>query len=178
MNRNGFTLLEFLFVIAVMFVLITIGIPLYKDSKLKLEIKAQANAFHSLIYLARTEAIKRSHVVTICKSNDSEICGGTWSDGWLMFADKNEDGVLDVVDEVIISGNIENSVNVKWSAFGSENYIRLTPRGLMLAQNGTFTICPQNGNHSIARTVVVSKLARVRLPDSGLDAGGDLIICN
>jgi Tfp pilus assembly protein FimT len=111
-------------------------------------------------------------------SIDSQICGGTWSDGWLMFADQDGDEALDVVDEIIVSGSIEDDVIVDWVAFGSDNYIRLTPRGMMLAQNGTFTPCPENVNQSIARTVVVSKLVRVRLPDTGTDADGKLITCN
>jgi hypothetical protein len=37
----------------VMFVIITAGVPAYKNLQIKYKIKAQANALHSLIYVAR-----------------------------------------------------------------------------------------------------------------------------
>lgn len=177
MNKKGFSLVELLIVITLVFLITAASIPAYKDLHIKYKTKTQANDLHSLIYIARTEAIKRSHVVTLCKSTDKQMCGGAWSGGWLMFADYDEDGTLDTDDETILSGVMESDLRVDWKAFGSDNYIRLTPRGMMLAQNGTFTICPENGNEMLARAVVVSKLARVRLPEMGIDADGELIKC-
>jgi hypothetical protein len=95
-----------------------------------------------------------------------------------MFADYDEDGALDPSENMISAGKIDNQIKMNWSAFGSDNYIRLTSRGMTLAQNGTFTLCPENGNASIARTVVVSKLARVRLSSIGKDIDGYPIVCN
>ena len=178
MDRNGFTLVELMIVSVILMILLLLSIPSSKNLTLRHKINGQANDLFSMIYLARTEAIKRSKVVSICKSADGQNCGGNWSLGWLMFVDLNQDGALDVGETVVDAATVDTQVIINWSAFGSDNYIRLTPRGITLAQNGTFTLCPHNGNNDIARTVVVSKLARVRLPEIGTDAGGNPIMCN
>jgi type IV fimbrial biogenesis protein FimT len=177
MNKDGFTLVELMVVIAILAITFSLSIPAYKDLLLRQKINGQANQLFSIIYLARSEAIKRSSVVTICKSGNGQTCGAQWSEGWLMFADQDADGLLDPLENIISSGLVDSQITMSWSAFGSNNYLRLSPRGMTISQNGTFTLCPANGNAMIARTVVVTKLARVRLPPVGKDDGGDPIDC-
>lgn len=178
MNSDGFTFIELMIVIAILAIIMVFALPAYKDLQLRKNITGQANHLLSIVHLARSEAIKRSEIVTICKSSDGQTCGGFWSKGWIMFADQDADGVLDVSEKIISTGTIDSQINMTWSAFGSNNYLRLTPRGMTLSQNGTFTLCPKDGNSTIARTVIVSKLARVRLPPAGTDTDGNPIVCN
>lgn len=114
--------------------------------------------------------------MTICKSSDGQDCGGQWSDGRLMFTDQNRDGTLDAGEAIISQGCISEKIAVGWVAFGSNNYIRFTSRGMTLAQNGTFTVCPENADENLARSVVVSKTARVRIPPMGENGDGELLI--
>jgi type IV fimbrial biogenesis protein FimT len=177
-NNKGFTLIELMIVIAILAILFVVAVPAYKNLQVRQKINGQANFLFSVVYQARSEAIKRSSVVTICKSNNGQACGGTWSDGWLMFADQDADGALEPSENMITAGRLDSQIDTTWSAFGSNNYIRLTQRGMTLAQNGTFKLCPENGDPSFARVVVVSKLARVRLPPVGKDADGSSIVCD
>ena len=173
MHNKGLTLIELLIVIAIA----AIAMPSFKDLLNRQEINGQANLLFSMLYLARSEAVKRNSVVTICKSSDGHVCGGLWADGWLMFADTDSDGSLDEGELIIAQGKISDKIAVGWVAFGSNNYIRFTSRGMTLAQNGTFTICPMSADASIARTVVVSKTARVRITPAGFDGSGEAINC-
>ncbi|MDX1573001.1 MAG: GspH/FimT family pseudopilin [Methylophaga sp.] len=177
MHRKGLTLIELLIVIAIVSILAAIAMPSFNDLLRRQAINGQANALFSMLYLARSEAIKRSSVVTICKSSDGQNCGGNWSDGWMMFADQNKDGAMDAGDTMITQGRISEKIAVGWVAFGSNNYIRFTPRGMTLAQNGTFTVCPENTDEKLARSVVVSKTARVRIPPAGENGAGDILNC-
>lgn len=177
MHSKGLTLIELLTVIAITAILAVMALPSFNDLLRRQEINGQANALFSMLYLARSEAIKRNSVVTICKSNDGQNCGGNWSTGWLMFADQNKDGSLDAGETIITLGQISEKIAVNWTAFGSNNYIRFTPRGMTLAQNGTFTVCPENADESLARAVVISKTARVRIPPAGEDGAGDALQC-
>ncbi|HSG92169.1 MAG TPA: GspH/FimT family pseudopilin [Methylotenera sp.] len=177
MHNKGLTLIELLIVIAIIGILAAMAMPSFNDLLRRQEINGQANALFSMLYLARSEAIKRSSVVTICKSSDGQNCGGNWSNGWLMFADQNKDGALDTGEIVISQGRISENIAVGWVAFGSNNYIRFIPRGMTLAQNGTFTVCPKNADELITRAVVVSKTARVRIPPAGENIVGEALTC-
>lgn len=184
MNNEGLTLIELMIVIAIISILAAMAAPSFNSILRRHQVSAETDVLFALIHLARTEAIKRNSVVTICKSNDADQCGGTWTDGWIVFQDNDKDGSRDIGDTLIASGSIGKGYLLKWTAFGSNNYIRFTPRTLTLAQNGTFRLCPYDGDIHFARAVVISKTARVRLPkDSdgdGIydDASGDPIKCS
>lgn len=163
MDKNGFTLIEAMIVIAVLSILAALVLPSFQSLIRKQQVSGEVNVLVSLVYLARSEAIKRNSVVTICKSNDAEQCGGSWSDGWILFQDNDKDGSRDVGEVLISSGVIEHNFILSWSAFGSNNYIRFTSQGLTLSQNGTFKLCPSDGDARYARAVIISKTARARL---------------
>ncbi len=162
MNRNGFTIIELMVVLSVLAILSATALPSFKNTLTQLEIDGQVNALVSMIYLARSEAIKRKRVVTVCKSIDKESCGGSWSDGWIMFEDINADGNRDLNDTKINEAEIQDGYKLRLSAFGSQNYIRFLQNGLTSFHNGTFTLCPKNGDIKLARAIIFSKTARVR----------------
>ncbi|MDT8370865.1 MAG: Tfp pilus assembly protein FimT/FimU [Gammaproteobacteria bacterium] len=183
MRAQGLTLIELLIVIAIISILASLAAPSFNALIRKQQVNGEANVLFSLVHLARTEAIKRNSVVTICKSNDANQCGGNWSDGWIVFQDNDKDGSRDAGETLISSGTIGYGYQLSWTAFGSNNYIRFTPQGLTLSQNGSFKLCPGDGDARYARAVIISKTARVRLPKDtngdGIyeDAGGSNLIC-
>tara|TARA_R110002049_G_scaffold255471_2_gene431026 strand:+ start:285 stop:839 length:555 start_codon:yes stop_codon:yes gene_type:complete len=183
MNAKGFTLIELMVVISIIAILASLAVPSFTDVIRRQKVTGEANVLFSLIYLARSEAIKRNSIVTICKSNNAAQCGGTWSDGWIVFQDDDKDGSRDAGETLISSGTIGHGYQLSWTAFGSNNYIRFSQNGLTLSQNGTFKLCPADNVTKYARAVVISKTARVRFPNDsdgdGIydDANGDSLTC-
>ncbi|MED5510777.1 MAG: GspH/FimT family pseudopilin [Pseudomonadota bacterium] len=175
MNRNGFTVIELMIVLSVLAIISATALPSFKNTLTQLEIDGQIDELVSMIYRARSEAIKRNRVVTVCKSIDKNSCGGTWSDGWIVFEDKNADGEKDADETKISVGKIQGNYKLKLSAFGSQTYIRFLQNGLTSFHNGTFTLCPKNGSRKLARAVIFSKTARVRASkdsnNNGIDEG-------
>jgi type IV fimbrial biogenesis protein FimT len=165
MYRNkGLTLMEVMIAIAILGIITSLAASSFNNLIRRQQVSGETNVLFSLIYYARSEAVKHNKVVTICKSDDVTQCGGDWSDGWIVFTDDDKDGSRDNGETIISSGKIGEGYKLAWSAFGSNSYIRFTPNGLTLSQNGTFKICPLDGNVKFARAVVISKTARVRLP--------------
>lgn len=183
MNKKGFSLVELMIVISIVSILASLALPSFESFLRKRQMVGASDLFYTSLYLARTEAVKRNSTVTICKSSDATNCGGSWSEGWLMFEDTNNNGNLDDGEVLITSGSPINGYLLTWSAFGSNSYIRFYKNGMTSSHNGTFKFCPDDLNPKFANAVIVSKTARIRVAQdsnqNGIreDASGNDLTC-
>ena len=99
----AFTLVELLIAIAIFAVLMGVAIPAYNDMTLGSKLRSQSNDLVAGAVLARSEAIKRNAFVRMCVSADGANCiAGGWEQGWVVFHDADDDGVLDVGETVLL----------------------------------------------------------------------------
>jgi type IV fimbrial biogenesis protein FimT len=84
-TSGGFTLVEMMIAITIMAILMAIAVPSFKDASLSSELRSIANDLVAHAALARSEAIKRNALVTLCVSADGATCGaGGWEQGWIV----------------------------------------------------------------------------------------------
>jgi len=87
MYQRGFTLIELMVAITIATLLLTVGIPSFSSTLLRMESSAISDQLVSSIYFSRNEAISRNKRVTLCASSDGLICDinnvNTWSSGWI-----------------------------------------------------------------------------------------------
>jgi type IV fimbrial biogenesis protein FimT len=174
MPHRGFSLLEFLFVVLIITVALTAGIPSLKWLTLDARLTADVNALVTSIQLARSESAKRSLPVVVCKTSDRQICGDSsvhFEQGWMVFVDEDGDNppALDPEEQLLfvyqprIIGAIRS------------NRPRYTFRPhFSRSTNGTITFCDQRGADA-ARAVIVSYTGRPRVSDRG--PGGRSLVC-
>ncbi len=89
-NANrGFTLLELMVTVAIAAIVLTLGVPSFRDLVQNNRAATQVNALVTALSLARSEAVRRGQHVSICPSTDQETCtgGDDWDDGWIVFVD-------------------------------------------------------------------------------------------
>jgi len=105
MNRpGGFTLIELMVTLTVVAIVASFGIPAVQSMLRNNRLSAQANELVSALSFARTEAMKRGGIVTVCRSatatGATPACGGGsgWEDGWVVFIDRDNDGVIETSD--------------------------------------------------------------------------------
>ena len=83
-----------------------LGRPGFRDLERNAARTSEVNLFLQAIYLARSEAIKRNGVVSLCPSLDGASCaaGGTaWHRGWIVFVnlDRDSPAVRDAGEDLL-----------------------------------------------------------------------------
>ncbi len=171
---RGFSLPELVFSLAIIVGLLGWGVPGLLDLRRNAERTREVNLFLQAVYFARSEAIQRNGVVSLCPSLDGQWCapGGTpWHRGWLIFVNDDRDApaVRDVGEEVL-------RAYAPWDG-GAVNANRATlsfrPFG-QLGVTATFTFCDERGSNA-ARAVIISQTGRPRVSDRS--ASNTALVC-
>jgi len=173
-RHRGYTLPELVFTMAIAMGLLGWGVPAFRDLQFNAVRTREVNQFIQAVYLARSEAIKRNGVVSLCPSLDGEWCapsGTPWQRGWLIFVNRDRDSpaVRDDGEDLL-------RVYAPWDK-GAVNANRATLSFRPFGQMGvtaTFTFCDQRGSRS-ARAVIISQTGRPRVSDRS--AAGELLAC-
>jgi type IV fimbrial biogenesis protein FimT len=86
-RARGFTLVELMVALSVLGLLLLMAVPSFRDAGLPSQLRAVANDLVGATQFARSEAIKRNAVVTLCVSADGKVCGpGNWQQGWIVLS--------------------------------------------------------------------------------------------
>lgn len=167
----GVTLTELLFCLLILSILLSSGMPSLNSMVKNKRVDVSASKLRQTIELARNAAVTKNALVTLCRSQDGESCGGKWSDGILVFTDHDADRELDDEDEVFRYTSFhEHDGSIIWRAFQNKQYLQITPLGFTRYQNGNFTLCPRNNDVRFARQLIINRTARVRFAQ---DTDGD-----
>ena len=175
-KETGFTLVELMITLVILVILITLAAPSFVDLIRSNRIATQTNLFTTALALARSEAVSRNLSVYVCKSNTGKTCdsGANWEDGWIVFADADFDGTLDVNSEEIrifeglaTGYTLRNaSVFTNWVRYMSEGNATGTT-GLPVYSNTAntemFRLCPDNADTTKARQINIIPSGRVTL---------------
>jgi len=171
---RGFTLIEMVSTMAVVAILGTLAVPSLRTFLQNAERAAAVNGFFHSLFLARSEAIKRGHVVSLCRSADGQRCAtrsAQWTDGWIVFANRDRDDPAERdEDEDLLA------VHEGWDN-GLINSNRLTYSFRPHTQavvNGTILFCDPRGP-SESRAIIISHTGRPRV--SRTDSSGKPLNC-
>lgn len=169
-RHRGQTLAELVFTMAIVAGLLGWGIPAFQNLRRDASRTREVNQLVHAIHLARSEAIKRNGVVSLCPSVDGRNCGpgGTpWHRGWIVFvnADRDSPAVRDAGEGLL-------RVFAPWDG-GTVHANRATLSFRPFGQMGvtaTFTFCDARGP-AAARAVIISQTGRPRVSDRSASNG-------
>jgi len=155
---RGFTLIELMVTVAVLAILAAIALPSFQQTLRSNRVATSANSLIGSLALARSEAIRSTHGAAVCSSTNGTACGGTWSDGYLVWADTNGDGAL-AANEAVLKFNRGNG---DIAIAGPGNAIRFDSRG-RAAANAALTLRPPTcGSAQLQRQIDVTITGQVK----------------
>lgn len=171
---RGFTLIELMITITVAAILLGIAAPSFREMSVRNQLSAYTNDFIAAVNYARSEAVRRGVPISVCKSNDKATCSGTWSDGWIVFVNSDNDApaVVDAGPPAELVLKVYDALANGYTLDPDNNFATSVTYGSDGAANdtGIFAVCYQ-GSTTGARAIVLTPLR----PRVARDTNGDRI---
>lgn len=166
---SGVTLIEMVVTVSIVAFMSFLAIPSVGFWIDDLRSKALANSLLVDLNLARSEAIRRGHPVVACIAVGSACHPiGRWEQGWLLFADINNNALRDTGEEVIRQTKIESHGWRLWGNGPVRSYVSYHPLGQTRLVNGAFqagtlTICLPSRPNALSRRIIINSRGRPRI---------------
>jgi len=161
-NKRGFTLIELLIALLIFGVLMMVAIPNFKHMFHRFEADQTIHALYRGIQFAKSRAIKKDMMIALCGSKDQKYCDDDWSEGFIIFTDKEQSGQLLSVKDILLGELFKKSGSLSWQNFRKKAYLQITPLGFTHSQNGRFIYCP-NDSAIKGQALVITKTGRLRI---------------
>ncbi|HNE26550.1 MAG TPA: GspH/FimT family pseudopilin [Anaerolineales bacterium] len=145
--EQGFTLIELLTTVTMLAILVSLAAPSFNSNIRDNRVLTQANSMIAAVANARSEALKRGRMVSICPSSNGTSCGADWSQGWMVYVEKPTvvaNGAPDpeVGGVLLVEGAAKNMTLAQPAG---NKWIRFSSRGLAEAAV-TVTVKPSTCN--------------------------------
>ena len=166
---NGFTLIELTIVLAIAAVALRAAVPGMARGVAARALSAQVNEFVAALRFARSEALKRGTLVTVCAAKAAtpgpqcqSAHGADWRDGWLVFVDAGALGrpgeLLRVQQALAHSGGVPGTrASISFTASGvstdaSSHYLFSPPSAAANDLPASLMVCvSKQGRARVAR---------------------------
>jgi type IV fimbrial biogenesis protein FimT len=165
----GWTLLEALFCLLLVGAVAGWGLPTFATVSRNAAQTSRVNLFIQAVYLARSEAIKRNGVVSLCPTPDGTVCLPTadWRSGWLVFVntDRDSPAARDPGEELL-------HVYEPWDdghILSNRSTLSFRPYGQM-GVTATVAFCDDRGA-AAAKAVIISQTGRPRITTRSASGG-------
>jgi prepilin-type N-terminal cleavage/methylation domain-containing protein len=169
-NCRGLTLIELMITLVILGVTVTAATPAMQQLIHGSQLRTVTSRLLDAVNLARSEAVIRNIPVSLCPSNMAMSgqagCSGRYIDGWIVFNDRNRDGVLDAPDEQIIRAfegvppgyTVSNLAGTR----AADELITYLPDGSS-RRNRSLLVCPPRNYGLEPWSVVLNTVGRARL---------------
>jgi len=164
-KQQGFTLVELMVVIAIAAILAGIGMPNLQTTLQDNKMTSLHNELLAALSFTRSTSVTQGSSTTLCKANlaanGCAAISASWENGWIIFPDSNNNGVVDVGEEILM---LKNDLPENISISYSRNSSRITygAQGYAVGFNGNFMFCDKRGD-SAKKGMVISNNGRVRV---------------
>ena len=177
--RSGFTLLELLIVLAISAILAVLAVPAFQSSIQNGRISTQLSTLVATLSFARSEAITRSSMVSVCATSNHATCNTTnWEAGYMIFSGDASTtptpaaaDILQIVDTLSGSNTLRRSnATTAIPAGFSAGYLRYEGTGFIQGDDvGSLALCDSRGAAS-GRALNINTAGQIKI---ALDSNSD-----
>ena len=157
-------MLELLITLAVAGILVTVGIPGFRNMILDNRLANEANELVTSVNLARSAAVRFQRPATLCVSTSFDQAlpscspGSDWANGWIVWVDKDRDDVTDGNEILAVREPMYRTSSVT-AVTGRLNY---DARGFSTTGGDDFVLCDTR-NGETGRLVSVNNVGRTHV---------------
>lgn len=134
--QSGLSLIELITSLLIVAVLMRVAVPSFNSVIRDNRLLSGGNGIMGAIAFARSEAVRRGRLVTVCPTSDGKVCGSDWAAGWMVYVEGPDVAVgtappadVTVAPSIFLQqGEAMKKVAVTRST-GTKNYIRFSSRG-------------------------------------------------
>lgn len=164
-KQDGFTLVELMITIAIAAIVLSVGIPSFREIIQNNRAAVQSNELVTALSLARGESVKRGTDISVCASSDSATCSAStnWATGWIMFTDAGTNGSLDVGTDTLIQVWPALSSGTTLTSSSGDTFVQYNNNG-QISDSSTvsFTLTVADCSGDNVRNISISTVGRVR----------------
>ena len=164
-REKGFTLLELLVVLAIGSILLSVGVPSFRDVIMDNRMSDQANAFVVSVNAARSSAVRFQREATICPTAgfDDAVpscdAGADWTDGWIVWVDKNRDAATSANEIVSVQEPLDDTLTITTLTAESITY---DARGFSVAGGDELLLCDNRAGEE-GRLIRINGVGRTKV---------------
>jgi type IV fimbrial biogenesis protein FimT len=166
-SAKGFTITEFMVVVAIAAILLGIGVPSYLYITNSYRMSAEVNSLLGDLQYARAEAIREGQTVTTCVSNDGQTCLGTtnWQSGWIVYSNPANNNAPAVGSVLRVQAAFTGTVPDTFVANNAISAVTFNREGFATTAAGfpnvTITLQESTNNASWRRCLLISPVGLV-----------------
>jgi len=157
----GFSLIEALTAMAITTIGLAVGVPSFQGMSERARVSSAMHLLTAHMASARSTAITYRIPTVVCPSNRSGGCrtDGDWSQGWLMFFDKDGNRRPDTREDILRDENAPIHPSLRILSSAGRPQLRYLPDGRSSGSNLTVRLCREG---ELLAQVVVNNAGRVR----------------
>lgn len=170
-QEDGFTLLELLVTLAVAAILAAVAVPGLRQFVTSTRASTQTNTLLTGLQRARSQAVNKPAMVTICPSVDGTACqGNNWNRGWIIRISKSDGQQRARVAQV---GNPMSDGTTLLNPSSAPERIEFTPAGAITSRRQFIGLQVGKGASAELRCITISPAG-----ESRVEAVGQQVACS
>lgn len=160
-STSGFSLVEALTVMAITTIGLLVGVPSFQGMSERARVSSAMHLLTAHMASARSTAITYRIPTVVCPSNRAGGCrtDGDWSQGWLMFFDKDGNRQPDVREDILRDENAPIHPSLRILSSTGRPQLRYLPDGRSSGSNITVRLCRED---ELLAQIIVNNAGRVR----------------